>query len=131
MAFRHPLSHAGSSSGLAPQVRTWAMLAHLLTLLGHSLVLGSFLPPLAIWLWKRGEDDFIADQALESLNFQITMGLARVFGWLLVVTVVFSCVGVPFLVLVYVGDIVMAVVAGFRAHEGERYRYPFAFRWVR
>lgn len=107
------------------------MLAHLLTVLGHVVVLGSFLPPLVIWMVKRDESEFVADQAKEALNFQITIAVALVVAWILTASVVFAIIGLPLLGLIYVGDIVMAIVAGMRANEGERYRYPFAFRVVR
>ena len=115
----------------SPHERTWAMLAHMLTIAGHSVALGSFLPPLVIWLVKKDESEFVADQAKEALNFQITIEVALLVGWLLTLSVVFSCAGVLFLAVVYVGDLVMAIVAGIRAHAGECYRYPFAFRMVK
>ena len=48
--------------------RTMALLAHLLPLLGFG-----FIAPLVIYLVKKDDSDFVADQAREALNFQITL----------------------------------------------------------
>ncbi len=106
------------------------MLAHLLTFVGYLVVVGSVVPPLVILLAKKDQSEFVADQAKEALNFQITVLLALIAGSVLVFTFVFACVGYPFLVLVGIGNLVLVIMAAIRAHAGERYRYPWALRFV-
>ncbi len=107
--------------------RTWAMLAHLLALAGLLAGgVGSIVPPLVIWLAKKDESDFIADQARESFNFQITVMLALLLGGAMMLTVVLACVAWPFLVIVTLGEIVLVCIAAIRASDGERYRYPWS-----
>ena len=36
----------------------------------------SFIPALVVWILKKDDSAFIADQAKEALNFQITVGIA-------------------------------------------------------
>jgi len=43
----------------------------------------SFLPALIVWILKKDDSAFIADQAKEALNFQITMILAQFTAWIL------------------------------------------------
>ena len=50
--------------------RTWAMLAHLLTLVA------GWLAPLVILLVFKGRGAYVENQAKESLNFQLTLLLA-------------------------------------------------------
>src|SRR5688572_6986193 len=52
--------------------RTMAMLAHLLGIFTW------FIGPLIIWLMKKDQSAFVDDQAKESLNFQLTIGIAYV-----------------------------------------------------
>ena len=118
---------AGADTTLTKDERTWAMLAHLLTLLGFVVAFGGFVAPLVIWLTKKEESSFVGDQALESLNFQITVAVAMLVAVLLI------CVGIGvFLVpVVVLADVVLVILASVRANEGERYRYPLTLRLVR
>lgn len=113
--------------------RQWAMLAHLLTLLGYLIGIGHFIPPLVIWLAKRDEDEFIADQARESLNFQITYLLVSLVAAVVVFLLMISCVGIPLAWMIAlalpIAHLVLVVIAGLKASDGLRYRYPVAIRF--
>ncbi|MCY2961731.1 MAG: DUF4870 domain-containing protein [Planctomycetota bacterium] len=115
------------------QSRQWAMLAHLLTLLGYLVGFGHFLPPLVIWLSKRDEDEFLADQAKESLNFQITFLLAAIVGGVVIVLLYLSCIGIPLAILLGlalpIAHLVFVLIAGLKASDGVRYRYPLTIRF--
>jgi len=115
----------------AEDERRWAMLAHVLTLAGHLVAFGSFIPPLVILFAKQDESPFVADQAKESLNFQITILIGLIASWIATLTVLLACVGIPMLIALYLGDIVLAIVAGIRANRGITYRYPVALRFLR
>jgi uncharacterized protein len=107
--------------------RQWAMLAHALTLLGYLVPFGHVIPPLVILLSKRDESEFVADQARESLNFQITVLLASLFALPLVCVLV----GIPLLVLIALAHLVLTIVASVAASDGKRYRYPLTVRFLR
>ena len=107
--------------------RQWAMLAHLLTFLGYAVAFGCFIPPLVILLSKREESEFIADQARESLNFQITVLIAA----LLCLPLICVVIGIPLLVLITLVQLGLVIVAAVAASEGKRYRYPLTLRLVR
>ncbi len=118
--------------------RQWAMLAHLLSLLGYLLFLGHFLPPLVIWLTKRDEDEFVGDQAKESLNFQLTYLVAWVAAGLVIAAMVLSCVfavvAVPLAwalgIALPIAHLVLVILAGLKASDGVRYRYPWTIRFL-
>jgi uncharacterized protein len=111
----------GTASGPSQEERTWALLAHILGLVA------SFIAPLVIWLVKKDESAFVGDQALEALNFQITVLLAFLACFLLS----FVCVGFFLMPVVGVYALVMAILAALKANEGQRYRYPITLRLVR
>lgn len=101
--------------------RTAAMIAHLSPLVGLGVI-----GPLVIWLLKRDESPFVADQAKEALNFHITVLLAIAASVLLMLVLV----GFVAIFVVGVGATVLAIVAAIRANEGEAYRYPFTLRLI-
>jgi len=112
-------------------IRDWAMIAHLsalVGLLGNGV--GFVLGPLIVWLWKR-DDEFIKEQALEALNFQITMVLAAIASILLMLTVVGIVIGALVLIVVGVLMVVMPIVAAVQAKRGMHYRYPLSLRLVK
>lgn len=117
-------------TGLRPEDKNWGMLAHLLTLLGYVVLFGHWIPPLAIYLTKRGESEFAAAEARESLNFQITVFLALVLPLpflCLVITIPFI---VLWLILVALAQLVLPIVAAVKAADGVPFRYPLTLRLV-
>jgi uncharacterized Tic20 family protein len=119
--------------------RGWAMAAHLCGLLwilgGGGLIflpfgglaLFTILGPLIILLAKGQSMPFLAAQAKESLNFQITVWLLG----LLFVMLAFVLIGFVFLWILGVVNLVLVIIAAIRVSDGAPYRYPFALRLVK
>ena len=107
--------------------RMWAMFAHLSALAGFIIPFGSILGPLIIWQIKKNEYPLVDDQGKEALNFQITMAIALVVSFVLMIVLI------GFILIWVVGlfDLIMIVIASIRANNGERYRYPFTLRLVK
>ena len=103
--------------------RTWAILCHVLPLLGPGFVL-----PLVVWLVFRGRGAFLEHHAKESLNFQITATLAIVVG--AVLTAVTFGLTTPLVVGVVAAWYVLGVLAAVAANRWEWYRYPVTLRLV-
>ena len=106
-----------------PDERMWGMLAHLSGLIAFLLGGLTFLGPLLVWLVKKDQSPFVADQGKEALNFQIAVLIVS-----LICTV--TCVGLIVLPVIIVGDIVLTVMAGMEANKGVYYRYPYTFRLI-
>ncbi len=112
---------------LSPQdERTWGMLAHLLALTGLVIPFGSIIAPLVIWQVYKDRSAYVAYHAKESLNFHITVALALIVCFLLILILV----GFFLIWVVAAAALVLTVIAGIRANNGEYYRYPFALRLV-
>lgn len=109
--------------------RLWAMLAHLSSIVASFLGGLSLLGPLIVWLIYKDKSSYVDYHGKEALNFQILMSVifvACVFGGII------TC-GVGFVVLpiVWVVDVVLVIIAGIAANNGEMYRYPFNWRLVK
>lgn len=119
-----PPPPAGDTS---PEARQWAMFAHLSALVGFLIPLGSILGPLIIWQIKKAEFPFVDDQGKEALNFQITVLIA------VIACLVLSVVLIGFLLLPVVGiaALVLTIMGGIKANNGESYRYPFTLRLIK
>jgi hypothetical protein len=102
------------------EARNWAVIAHALGLLS------SFIGPLVVLLTKGKENEYVADQSREALNFQITLMIAFAVAALLAICVV----GVILFPALMVVGLVMPVVAAVKASEGATYRYPGILRLV-
>ncbi|HEX5305321.1 MAG TPA: DUF4870 domain-containing protein [Dyella sp.] len=125
-----PPPHDEAPASVVPssEERQWAMGAHLSALLG--LVTAGwacFLGPLVIWLVKKDTMPFVADQAKEALNFNITVMIAGAICWILV----FVLIGIVLLWALGIVWIVFTIIAAIKANEGVRYRYPFALRLIK
>ena len=112
------------ATGDAPQdQRTMSLLAHLL-----GIVTG---PIGALIIWLVSKDDaskgFVVDQSKEALNFQITVLIAFVISWILA----FVLIGLLLMPLVGIANLVLCIIAGIKANNGESYRYPFALRLIK
>lgn len=100
--------------------KTMAMLAHILG------ILASFLAPLVIYLTKGNESAYVKHHAAEALNFAITVAIA-----ITVCSVLFFLIIPLFLALViWIGAVVLQIMAGLAANRGEWYRYPINLRLV-
>ena len=124
------ISEKGAGTSLVEQdkrARDWAMFGHLSGLVGWSLIpLGNLIAPLVIWQLRKDELPFAGEEAKEALNFQISLSIYFVVAVLLCVVLV----GFLLVPAIYIGGVVLTIIGGIRASNGERYRYPFTLRLV-
>ena len=101
--------------------KIWSMLSHLSALLGVG-----FLLPLVVYLAMRKESEYVATNAREALNFHITV---LIYG-LCCIPLVFILIGIPLLIVLGLGSLVLAIIATIKASDGLCYRYPLTLRLV-
>jgi uncharacterized Tic20 family protein len=106
--------------------KTWGMLCHLSALAGFIIPFGNIIGPLIIWLLKREEYPFVADQGKESLNFQISILVYIAVGMVLVLLLV----GFAILAVVGLFSLIMIILASVKANEGVVFRYPLCIRFI-
>ena len=118
--------------------RQWAMFAHLSALVAGLLTsfvggFGCLLGPLIIWLMKKDTMPFVADQAKEALNFNITVAIALAALMILgfVTLGLGFLIAVPIMALIGIAALVLIIIAAIKSNDGVRYRYPFTLRLVK
>ena len=114
--------------------RTWALVAHAGGPAGLLLTAGllGFAVPLVVWLARRDESAFVDQQAKEALNFQLTLFLLHVIGWLFVLVTlgVGLLIAWPFFLGLWLCELILGLVAALQASEGRAYRYPLTLRLI-
>lgn len=117
----------GSGSSMRPEdERMWGMLAHVSALVAAALAL-AFLGPLVVLLLQGNRSPFVRRQAVEALNFQITLYLAVAISALLI----FVLIGLVLLPLVLLAWVILTIVGAVAAYGGKDYRYPVNLRLVK
>ncbi len=108
--------------------RTWGMIAHLSAFAVFVFPLGgNIIAPLIVWLARRDTSAFVDAEAKEALNFNISVSL----GWIVCGLLTFVLVGIPLGVILFLGWLLMTILAAIKASEGRGYRYPISLRLVR
>jgi uncharacterized Tic20 family protein len=103
------------------------MVCHLAGLAGFVafvIPFANIIAPLVVWLLKREESPFIDDQGKEALNFQITMMLYVFVAAILT----FVLIGLLLLPILFIGGLVLTIMAAVKASDGIPYRYPYILR---
>jgi uncharacterized Tic20 family protein len=101
--------------------KIWSMFCHLSALLGVGFVL-----PLVVYLAMRHESEYVAANAREALNFHISVLIYS----LCCIPLVFILIGIPMLIVLGLGSLVLAIIATIKASDGRCYRYPLTLRLV-
>ena len=106
---------------------TWALLAHLgpliLLLVGISMPL-VFLVPLTLLHTVAAGNSTLEHHAKEAMNFHLNVAL-------LSVVLTATCVLIPLLLPLWIGALVLGLIATFKTAGGELYRYPWIYRVVK
>ncbi|CAN5527797.1 DUF4870 domain-containing protein [soil metagenome] len=116
-----PSPYAAAPQPMNPaEEKLWATLTHV-----GGLLFG-FVAPLIAYLVLRDRGPFIRQHSAAALNFQLTILIAYVVGWVL------SLIFVGFLVMLaaWILTIVFGILAAMAANRGEYYRYPLSITFV-
>jgi uncharacterized Tic20 family protein len=102
--------------------RMWGLIAHL-SFLGGSVVGFPFVGPLVVWLIKKDQSPFVADQAKEALNFQLAVMIA-------ILICIVTCIGVILAPVVGIAALIYSIIGAMEANKGVYYRYPYTIRLI-
>lgn len=110
--------------------RTYATFTHFVPLVINALLIGfTGLSPIAsLIMWRiRGKDSpFLNDHGKEALNFQISLLLLSLIGWILTSLLI----GFVLLFFLYILGVYAGIRASMAAHRAEYYRYPMTLRLI-
>ena len=109
--------------------KTMGMLSHLIAFAGVIIPVPfvNIIGPLILWITQKDKSAYIDYHGKESLNFQITVAIAGVIAFVSI----FLIVGFLLVPAVVIYAVVMTIIAGVKAKEGVRYRYPYTLRLVK
>ena len=112
-------------AGLTNDELTWGGAAHWSSLVA-SVVALSFLGPLIVMLTKGNESPYVRRQAVESLNFQLSILIYGAVSFALC----FVLIGFVLLPIVGLTWLICTIIGSIRSSRGEDYRYPVTIRMV-
>lgn len=104
----------------------FAVIAHLGTLINLITGLG-FIVPLVIMLTKGRDSQFVRANAVESLNFQISIIIYAIVSAILALVLI----GFVLLLVIALLAFILPIVAAVKTSNGESYRYPITLRLVK
>ncbi len=116
-----------ASSDQDKDARKWAMFTHLSAYSGFIVPFGGLIAPLVIWLLKKDEFHLVDINGREALNFRISMYIYTLIS----VILIFVLVGFVLLAVLFLIDLIIPLVAGLKANDGEKYRYPITIRFFK
>jgi uncharacterized protein len=101
--------------------RLWATISHI------SIPFFGIVGPLIVYLVFKDRSGFLKDQGTESLNFSILYTLAQVVSGILTSVLI----GAILLPIIFVGGLVLCIMAALAANKGTAYRYPVNWRLIK
>jgi uncharacterized Tic20 family protein len=105
--------------------RQWAMFSHFGTFAAFVIPFGNIIVPLVIWQIKKNESSYVVAHSKASLNFQISLMIYSLAATLLVLIII----GIFLLIGLFIFNLIVVIMAGVKANEGQYYRYPMAIRF--
>lgn len=106
--------------------KTLAVLAHLSPIIALIITAGwlSWAGPLLVWLIWRDRSTLVRTAAATSFNFNLTIWVAFVVGWICIFTIVLIPVGLVLLLVPGILQVIFSILGAVRASRGEPYKYP-------
>jgi uncharacterized Tic20 family protein len=110
------------------QDRTLDATCHFLSFAGLiGIPFGNILGPLVLWAIKKDEMPSVNEHGKESINFQISMTIYTIVAGLSILI----AIGIVLLPAIILLNLVLVIIAGVKAANGEFYRYPMTIRFIK
>lgn len=120
-------AYAGQPGTLTPaDEKLWAGMAHWGSLVAGMVAGLAFLAPLLVLVIKGNASAWVRRNAVESLNFQLSMLIYAV----VCIPLMFILIGFLLILVVGVAWLVFTIIGAIKANNGEDYQYPLTIRMV-
>ena len=105
------------------------MWCHLAALSGYVIPFGNVIGPLVVWQAKKDQIPSIVDHGKEAVNFHLSV-VIYIAGCVIAGFLTF---GITFFLIpvVAIGALVLSVMAGIKANEGNFFKYPLNLRLIK
>jgi uncharacterized Tic20 family protein len=117
------LRHAGLASD---REKNLAMLCHLIALSGVIVPFGNILGPVIVWMIGKGDSDFVDEHGKASINFQMSFTILFVISVVLILLI--GPIALAMIAGLVLYAVVMVIVNGVKAHNGEDGEYAFTLK---
>lgn len=110
--------------------RSWAIGAHLSAVIAMVISAGwlSFVGPLIIWALKKDQSAYVRSAAAQSFNFNVSLWLMSIVGWIFIITIIGIPVGIVLLIVAFVLTLWHHIRATIAATNDMPYHYPFQIK---
>lgn len=113
---------------LSKEEKNWGVIAHLSPLLAFVFpFFGNIIGPLIVYLIKKDEGEFIRENAVEVLNFQISVTLYTIVS----VILIFVIIGIFALIALGILTLVCLILGAVKASDGITFKYPLAIPFIK
>ncbi|WP_423447383.1 DUF4870 domain-containing protein [Kocuria sp. KSNUG] len=123
---QQPGGYPAGARGPQDDEKTVAVLTHLSSPIAAIISVGwlSFLGPLIVWFIYKDKSPFLRQAAAGAFNFNASLWLINLIGWICVFTVVLSPLGFLLIAAYWIMLFVFHIIAAVKAGGGKAYRYP-------
>lgn len=104
------------------------VLMHLSQLLNLVTGLGGLIVPLIIWVTQKDKVTHMDKQGKEVVNFQISMIL---FAFIAIPCILLFGLGILMLIAIGIFNLIMPIIGGIKASNGEFFEYPFKINFIK
>ncbi|HEY6874485.1 MAG TPA: rhomboid family intramembrane serine protease [Geobacteraceae bacterium] len=112
--------------------RRWAMACHLMALSGVLVPFGNLLGPLAIWLWKRKESEFVDCHGRTALNYQLTLLLFIVGATVVAAVTCFTMLFLgPAVAILGIYTLFVVAASAIKAHRGDHAEIALSAEFIK
>jgi uncharacterized protein len=115
--------------GLGGDDKTWILISHFGGALGAFIGGGTlgWIAPLVAMLSRGPQSPAVRAEAIKALNFQILWSIITVVAWFT------ACIAIGFVLapIAALIAIIFGVIAGVKASNGEPYKYPMTYNFIK
>ena len=114
-------------AGVELQTRQWARFLHFSLLVGFIVPILGLVAPIVIWQLKKTELPGLDVHGKIVMNWLISLILYGVISALLILVLV----GIPLLIALGILCIILPIIGGIKANNGEVWNYPLSIRFLK
>ncbi len=103
---------------------TYLMLMHLSQFAGVILPVAGFVVPIIMWVTNKDYNATVDSHGKNIINFMISYAI---YAAILCITVI----GIPLAIIVGLLYIIFVILASVKANNGEYWKYPFTFQFIK